>query len=1165
MRRARPITALLIGLSCGVALVPARGDVLLRQSVCTRVRVISLPSDSTRFDLPGEWIRRGSVHAVLDGDTLRSGADYELEMTEGILRPLRPLRSGRLVVTYDVLPLAIGRVFQAPIPPDTGTVARVPIPPRPGSEVGASTRARLDIRGSKTVSLEVGNAQDLTVRQSLDVSLSGEIVEGVRVRGVLSDRQTPLQAEGRTTELSDLDRVFLQVEGRGAGMMLGDFVLRGPPGLFTRYERQLDGIQLTGQRGPARANLAAATVPGVYRTVDFEGVEGKQGPYDLRPSDAPVAAAVVAGTERVWLDGELLVRGEDRDYMIDYAGSKLTFTGRRVVTQSSRITVDYQIASQPYRRSAYAAELRWGTASRGEQEVGSEGGALTGNGDGRGGTEAGAQARIRGPDGGGTSPRGWGVRASVLTERDDRDRPVGGPLTDREKEILEAAGDSLVASLSSGVDCGSPGHGDYEQVAADSLADLFFRYVGDSLGTCRVRFDDVGEGHGDYRDSTLAGGTVVYRFVGMRRGRFLPGRAVPRPAERSLLALQGQWRGPAGISLEIEGAGSTDDPNTASGLDDGDRTGGALHTRLARETAPVRALGRGWGRWGVELESRDVGTRFRAPSRIDPGWIGYDWGVASERLARGDRRRSARVRGEPGGGLAFDGSYETLSNLEDLEGERGKLAMRRTGRIFGSAELQRVDTRDRAGGVRRPGRRGVGAATAGFRLSGAEANLGYRNEETTSGAAHERTGAGFDEWRGSAAWVLGDDRGRFEVGRALRQDRAIQANARSDAGRARTWDARALYQPTGKLLDLRYTRRDLDGAGAARRSDLAGLLWSEERASGRFGQQLRADLTTQEQDTRTKSIDYVGPGLGHYDSLGVYVGTGDYDVVLRPTGDRRIERRLDGSWRIEFAPGRGREAESGGWASRALMTSQWLVYATSTARTTGSAGDFWRDLPGLLAATRGGIPLALLRLRMEASALPQARWGSPQVRWERERSRSNDVTNVQSDRERDLLQLTLRSTPSSAWTLEEEVSRDRDAEKTRFTSGTASGTSGWTSSRLRLGGWFGRRDRWTARLGFVARWRTRIETETDYRVLQATPGWQWVGPRKTRLDMQATRTWVHGPKGVLLGLERAGWEARGSLSLKLHASLDASAVWSLKFPDTGAHQTSTRAELRAIF
>ena len=214
MKRASLSMLLMGGILCAVSSLPSRAAPAVRQRVTARIREIQLPADSARFDLPGEWIRPGSTVLTLDSDTLRAGIDSEIETTEGILRLLRPLPAGRLVARYDVIPFAMGRVFQSPIPPDTGLVVRAPIPPRPLTCVDPAGHAtRLDIRGSKTVSLEVGNSQDLTVRQSLDLSLSGEITEGVVVRGVLSDRQTPLQAEGRTTELSDLDRIYLEVEG----------------------------------------------------------------------------------------------------------------------------------------------------------------------------------------------------------------------------------------------------------------------------------------------------------------------------------------------------------------------------------------------------------------------------------------------------------------------------------------------------------------------------------------------------------------------------------------------------------------------------------------------------------------------------------------------------------------------------------------------------------------------------------------------------------------------------------------------------------------------------------------------------------------------------------------------------------------------------------------
>ena len=233
----------------------------------------------------------------------------------------------------------------------------------------------------------------------------------------------------------------MEVEGPGAKMVLGDFVLRGPEGLFTAFDRQLEGIRLEGKRRGAYSGLAAAAVPGVYTTVEFLAEEGKRGLYDLRPSGTSRDAVVVAGTERVWLDGEILVRGEDRDYVIDYAAATMTFTGRRVVGQSSRVTIDLQLAAQPYRRHAYGAEVGW----------------------------------VASPEAGKTT---GGIRAVFYSERDDTGPADGGSLTELERAALRSAGDSLTIDLASGVDFGERGHGDYEYVEADTLLRPFLRYAG---------------------------------------------------------------------------------------------------------------------------------------------------------------------------------------------------------------------------------------------------------------------------------------------------------------------------------------------------------------------------------------------------------------------------------------------------------------------------------------------------------------------------------------------------------------------------------------------------------------------------------------------------------------------------------------------------------------
>ncbi len=1112
----------------GTAGEPVRG------ALNARIFETDLKADSLRLHLPDGWVVPGSIVATAAGETLRGGTDYELDPAEGIIRLTRPRPGEHLRVLYEIVPLEIGRVFQRTIPLDTAGTETVRVAPRQENIPPATSRARLDLRGTKTVSLEIGSGEDLTLRQSLDVSMSGEIVSGVTVRGVLSDRQTPLQAEGQTTELSDVDRVYLQVDGPGASLTLGDFALRGPAGLFTGYQRQLEGVTLQGKRGKAGGSVAAATLPGSYTTVEFQAEEGKQGPYHLLSRQASLEGVIQSGSERVWIDGDLLVRGEDRDYVIDYAAGTLIFTGRRVVGKDSRVTVDFQANANPYRRNAYAATFGW-NANHGPGESVDEGRFL--------------------------------LRGSLLVERDDPSRPVGGALSERERQALRAAGDSLTGDLAPGIDCGSVGYGDYKWAEADSLPFAFLRYAGADSGSCRVRFADAGDGKGDYADSLLDDGMTIYHFVGVKRGRFSPGRAVARPGERDLLDFLAAWSGPSGLRFEAEGAGSFDDPNLLSAKDDSDREGGALRLAFARDTLPLRLGGRNLGRWGFSLESRDLGPTFRPVGRIDSGWYGYDWGIKEGRLARGDRRRSASLRQEPGLGFAWEGGYETLSNRRDLDGERNKISLRRTGRLHGSLERIRASTTDRESGSMSEGRRVVDGYQAGLRLAWLESGAGFRRERQELREGDSLSGRGFDEWRISAALPIPADRGRIEVEQTFRTDQEIRDAGWQTGDRARTWEARAAWTPPGRILDGRYARRDLlRRAGGTVRSDIAGLIWSEDRPDGRLGQQVRADLNTTEEEGRVKAIEYAGPGRGRYDSLGVYVGEGDYDVVLLPTGESGILRRFDATWRVEGAPGRGRDERAASLPSRLWLTSQWLLQASFSSRTTGSAASFWGDIPQLLLARRRGVPLAQHRVRAELSVLPRARWLSPQARIERERSESQRYENAQTGRMRDQVSLTLRSTPWTGWTLEQEAQVEREEERDRLLGGrSAEGKLGWRSARLRLGETWRPGPSWTLRFGTIGRVRERIPTAARYEIYSVVPGAQWLPRTRSRLDLQLTRTWVRGPATRLLGLERSGWEGRGSLGLRLRRWLEASLIADLRAPDRSTTRVNGRAEMKAFF
>lgn len=1127
---ARGALVLLLGLA-GPA---AAQEAILRWEPAVRVITRVLAPGDSLIVLEDAFVQPASLLLVVAGDTLRDVV-WRRANNAIALPPASEART--VVVRYRVAPLALPPSIQPVIPSDTARIEGGRVEPRQAPSRGnaGAQIGRLSFQGSKTVSLEVGSSQDLSVRQSLDVTLGGEITPGVRVRGVLSDRATPLMAEGTTTALAEVDRVYLEVEGKSAGLTLGDFAIRGPQGVFSAYERQLEGIRLQATRGGGTASVAAATVPGEYRSVEFLATEGKQGPYSLRApsgygSARLVSAVILAGSERVWLDGESLVRGDGADYTIDYAAGEITFTGRRTVTKDSRITVDFQTSDQPYRRSAYAAQ-----ASAGR---------------------------------GGSGPI---VRVSLLAERDDPDRPYGGDLTDLERRLLQAAGDSLTSGLGLGVDCGAEGYGDYESVESDTLGQPFLRYAGPEAGTCRVRFDDVGEGKGDYADTVDTEGRRFFRFVGLRKGRYQPGRNLYAPAEQGIVDAAFSVPGPRGLLFEGEAAGSIADPNVASDRDDRDRRGGALSFALRRAMAPLDIGGRALGRWSADIETRDRDTRFRSLGRIDPSWFGYNWGIAEGRFARGERRRLARLRNEPGGEVAIEGIVETISNRRDLDGRRFAGRVARTGRVRGELDVSRATTEDRASsaggsGIPVDGTRDFALARVGYVHSFLEGDLRgtmLRNRRAPG------TDEGYDAWDVGLARRFAGDRGRIELRRTDRWDRKRDGDSSWRTGdRARTWDLRALYTAPGRLVDGTYTRRDVarPGPGGESRNDLANLVWSWDLIPSRWNHELRADLDTREEQGRVKSLSYVGEGRGRYDSLGVYTGIGDYDLVLEGSGTTSRLRRLDGTWRLDVTPGGNAPAAGGGVAARLWRTSRWVVYTTFAAHDDGSAGEFWRNLPSMLLARKEDATLGLYRIRCEASALARGRWLRPSLRFERERSRSQIYENSRSRRERDIASLTFRSTPRDRVTLEQEAAYERDEERTRLLGSVErAGRSGWRSARARTGASYAPTERWTFRAFASYRHRDRIGADAAFSVVQLVPGAQWTPREGVRVDLQVTRTWVSGPAGTFLGLEKQGWETRATSGLRLVRFLDASASIVNVAPDGAAARTDGRMEVRAYF
>lgn len=486
--------------------------------------------------------------------------------------------------------------------------------------------------GSIVRGFTVGTNKDFTLESGLRLQLSGQLSDEIQIVAALTDENTPIQPEGNTETLDELDKVFIEVRHPNAIGTFGDYDYNENIGEFGRINRKLQGLK--GEIILENHNFVGAIAGsrGKFTTNQFNGEDGNQGPYRLYGENNERNIIVIAGSEKVYIDGEEMTRGENNDYTIEYANSEITFTPNRLITSASRITVDFEYTDRQYQRNFFAANAK----SRFFDD------------------------RLN-------------VKVGFFQESDDKNNPIDIAIDDEDRKILEAAGDNRDEAVISGVRLAEPdstGEINGAYVKVDTLINgedySYYSYEpGSDSALYNVSFTFVGAGKGDYTKQSIGN----YIFAGINQGSYLPIIYVPLPSKRQLANILIEGNPYDNLNIKLELAGSSWDQNTFSSKDDGDNFGYARNLQLNLDPSQIEIGELNLGKIGLNVRDRYKQDRFTSLDRIDEIEFNRNYNVTDD--TRTDEQLTEfGLTLLPVDNLNIYGQYGILSRGENFSSDR---------------------------------------------------------------------------------------------------------------------------------------------------------------------------------------------------------------------------------------------------------------------------------------------------------------------------------------------------------------------------------------------------------------------------------------------------------------------------------------------------------------
>lgn len=558
-----------------------------------RIKKVALSGDSILLDTVSIIPKTLSVN---EADT----STYTLDFVNAVLHWKQKPSLDSVSLSYRVFPTKLNAVMQRY---RFDSIAKnLYIKPfefgngEENSSKGLFDFGNIQYNGSFGRSLSFGNNQDAVVNSIFQLQLNGMLKDSIEIAAALSDNNLPIQPDGTTQQLNEFDQVFLQFKKRNWQLNLGDIDIRQNGMYFLNFYKRLQGIsfQTTNRLSPTVQSttlVSGSIAKGKFNRNVFQGQEGNQGPYRLTGANNEFFFIVLGNTERVFLDGELLQRGEDQDYIINYNTAEVTFMPRRMITKDSRIQIEFEYADRNFlNANLYASQ------------------------------EISVNEKLK-------------IRIGAFQNSDAKNSTINQSLDAKQKQALFNVGDSINQAFypTAVLDTFAAGKVLYRRVydTVGGVVDSFYQYsVNPDSAKYSLSFTDLGQGAGNYVPDFNGANGKVYRYVkpinGVKQGQYEPVTILVTPKKQQLISFGTDYQIDKKNLLKTEFAVSNYDVNTFSTKDKGNDQGIAARLQYSNtlDVNPAKKL-----QLVSTFDYEHVQDKFKPVERLRFVEFSREWGL----------------------------------------------------------------------------------------------------------------------------------------------------------------------------------------------------------------------------------------------------------------------------------------------------------------------------------------------------------------------------------------------------------------------------------------------------------------------------------------------------------------------------------------------------------